>query len=86
VRGRKSAKLSHTVFAKEYRRAAARLMNKRLHRRARLFHSFGGDFMKLARIATVVFALLAGLLAGCQTDGGASSSGTNSTSGSSGGY
>jgi hypothetical protein len=43
--------------------------------------------MKLARIATIVLALLAGLLAGCQTDaGGASSSGTTSGSGSSGGY
>ena len=43
--------------------------------------------MKLARIATVMLALLAGLLAGCQTDsGGASSSGTNSSSGGSTGY
>ncbi|WP_286202788.1 MULTISPECIES: hypothetical protein [Burkholderiaceae] len=42
--------------------------------------------MKLARIATVVLALLAGLLAGCQTDGGSTSSGTTSSSGSSGGY
>ncbi|WP_269765228.1 hypothetical protein [Caballeronia insecticola] len=42
--------------------------------------------MKLARIATVMLALFAGLLAGCQTDGGTQSSGTTSSSGSSGGY
>ncbi|SAL65961.1 hypothetical protein AWB71_03900 [Caballeronia peredens] len=42
--------------------------------------------MKLARIATVTLALLAGLLAGCQTDGGTQSSGSTSSSGSSGGY
>ncbi|BAO88489.1 MULTISPECIES: hypothetical protein [Caballeronia] len=42
--------------------------------------------MKLARIATVMMVLFAGLLAGCQTDGSSSSSGTTSSSGSSGGY
>ncbi|WP_321801761.1 hypothetical protein [Caballeronia sp. J97] len=42
--------------------------------------------MKLARIATVMLALLAGLLAGCQTDGNSGTSGTTSNSGSSGGY
>jgi predicted small secreted protein len=41
--------------------------------------------MKLARIATIVLALCAGFLAGCQTDG-AGASGTTSSSGSSGGY
>jgi hypothetical protein len=61
-------------------------MSKRLNRRARLFKPFGGAFMKLARIATVMLALLAGLLAGCQTDASSGASGTTSNSGSSGGY
>jgi hypothetical protein len=42
--------------------------------------------MKVARIATILFALLAGVLAGCQTDGAGGASGTTSSSGSSGGY
>jgi hypothetical protein len=42
--------------------------------------------MKLARIATITFALFAVLLAGCQTDGAGGASGTSSSSGSSGGY
>jgi predicted small secreted protein len=43
--------------------------------------------MKLARIVSIVFAVLAVSLAGCQTDGaGSTSSGTTSSSGSSGGY
>ncbi|WP_277183750.1 hypothetical protein [Caballeronia sp. BR00000012568055] len=41
--------------------------------------------MKLARIGMIMLALMAGLLAGCQTDGNGAS-GTSSTSGSSGGY
>ncbi|SAK88167.1 hypothetical protein AWB77_04755 [Caballeronia fortuita] len=42
--------------------------------------------MKLARLATVMLVLLAGLFAGCQTDGSSGASGTTSNSGSSGGY
>jgi hypothetical protein len=42
--------------------------------------------MKLARILTIVLALFAGVLAGCQTDGAGGASGTTSNSGSSGGY
>jgi hypothetical protein len=42
--------------------------------------------MKLVRIASITLALLAGLLAGCQTDGAGGASGTTSSSGSSGGY
>lgn len=42
--------------------------------------------MKFARIATVMLALLAGLLAGCQTDTGGASSGTTSGGGGSSSY
>jgi hypothetical protein len=42
--------------------------------------------MKFARIATVLFALLAGVLAGCQTDGTGGASGTTSSSSRGGGY
>ncbi|MDR5805784.1 MULTISPECIES: hypothetical protein [unclassified Caballeronia] len=43
--------------------------------------------MKLIRAFSLLLAVLALSLAGCQTDGaGASSSGTSSSSGSSGGY
>jgi hypothetical protein len=38
------------------------------------------------KFSAIVFALLAGLLAGCQTDGAGGASGTSSNSGSSGGY
>ena len=42
--------------------------------------------MKLVRIVSILLAALAVSLAGCQTDGGGTSSGTTSGSGSSGGY